>query len=103
MATIGEKPHAAGFAAWAMDKTKISASEIGYFRSTEQTATGSAQTVAHGLGVVPAVVLVIPTEGHDGAGAAGTQMPDIAEGTHTATNVVVTVAAGAKFVVFAIK
>lgn len=80
----------------------VDADKVDLFISTEQTATGSAQNVAHGLGAVPSVVLVVPTEGDDGAGSAGTQMPDIAEGTHTTTNVVVTVAAGAKFKVLAI-
>ncbi len=79
----------------------VTKAKAAVFASTEQTATGAAQNVAHGLGAVPALVLVIPTEGHDGAGAAGTQMPDIAEGAHDATNVVVTVSNGAKFKVFA--
>lgn len=67
------------------------------FVSTEQTATGSSQNVAHGLAATPALVLIVPTAGHDGAGGAGTQMPTIAEGAHDGTNVVVTVTAGAKF------
>lgn len=68
------------------------------FISAETTATGSAQSIAHGLGVVPAKVLVVPTELAADL-AAGY---DAAEGTHTTTNVVVTVTSGAKFKVFAI-
>lgn len=68
----------------------------GRFCSTEQTGTGSAQNVAHGLGVVPSAVLVAPTE-YSGTGAF-----DIAEGTHTTTNVVVTVTSGLKFKVLAL-
>lgn len=69
--------------------------------SAETAATGSAQNVAHRLGAIPSLVLVVITEGHDGAGSAGIQVPDIAEGTHTTTNVVLTVTAGAKFKVAA--
>lgn len=69
--------------------------------SAQQTATGAAQNVAHGLAVVPAAVLVVPVAGHDGAGGAGVEMPVITEGAHTSTNVVVTVTAGAKFKVLA--
>ena len=83
-------------AAGAVTKAKAAA-----FVSTEQTATGASQNVAHGLGVVPAAVLVVPTAGNDGAGAAGTQTATIVEGAHTSTNVVVTVTAGSKFKVFA--
>lgn len=79
----------------------VTKAKAAVFVSTEQTATGASQNVAHGLGVVPAAVLVVPTAGHDGAGAAGVQFPDIVEGVHTTTNVVVTVEAGAKFKVLA--
>jgi hypothetical protein len=68
------------------------------FISSEQTGTGSAQNVAHALGVAPTKVLVVPTE-HPGTPDTGAF--DIAEGTHTSTNVVVTVTANVKFKVFA--
>jgi hypothetical protein len=70
----------------------------GRFISSETTGTGSAQNVAHGLGVTPTVVLVSFTElpADLAAGA------DIAEGTHTATNVVLTVTSGVKFKVLAL-
>ena len=76
--------------------TKLAAA--GRFISTEQTGTGSAQNVAHGLGVTPTVVLVSFTElpADLAAGA------DIAEGTHTSTNVVLTVTSGLKFKVLAL-
>jgi len=76
---------------------KVTKAKAAVFVSTEQTGTGSAQNVAHGLGAVPAVVLVAPTELAAGL-AAGY---DCAEGTHTSTNVVVTVTSGAKFKVLA--
>lgn len=65
------------------------------FQSAEQTGTGSPQNVAHGLGVAPSLVIVTLTEFAD------TLAVDVAEGTHTATNVVLTVASGAKFKVYA--
>jgi hypothetical protein len=70
----------------------------GRFISTEQTGTGSAQNVAHGLGVIPSAVLVSFTElpADLAAGA------DIAEGTHTTTNIVLTVTSGVKFKVLAL-
>lgn len=68
------------------------------FLSAEVTGTGSAQNVAHGLGVVPSKVLVSFTELAAGLAAGA----DVAEGTHTTTNVVLTVTSGLKFKVLAI-
>lgn len=68
------------------------------FISAETTGTGSSQNVAHGLGVAPAGVLIVPTE-HPGTPDTGAF--DIAEGSHDATNVVVTVTANVKFKAFA--
>lgn len=69
------------------------------FTSTEQTGTGSAQNVAHGLGAVPRIVWwslsELPADLVAGA--------DVAPGTHTSTNAVFTVTSGVKFYVFAIK
>ena len=60
------------------------------FFASQQAGTGSSQSIAHGLGVVPAGVLCIPTDG-------GT----VTYGTHTATNVVVTVTSAKHFDVLA--
>lgn len=68
------------------------------FFSTEVTATGSAQNVAHGLGAAPAGVLISMTE-HPGTPDTGAM--DIAEGTHTSTNVVFTATANIKVKIFA--
>ena len=68
------------------------------FLSTEQTGNAGAQSVAHGLGGVPAVVAVFITGDARGAPADFS----IAEGTHTATNVVVTVTANIKYRVLAL-
>lgn len=67
------------------------------FISTEQTGTGSAQNVAHGLGVTPSNVLVAPTD----LTPATVGQYVVTEGTHTSTNVVVTVTASKKFKVLA--
>ena len=68
------------------------------FVSDEQTATGEAQTIAHGLGAVPSKVLVAITG--DARAAWGTIT--ITQGTHTATNVIVTVTADIKYQVIAL-
>ena len=67
------------------------------FKSTEQTGIGMLQDVAHGLGASPSLVLIFTT--YLAAGLAAGH--NIAEGTHDATNVKVTVTTGAKFIVYA--
>lgn len=67
------------------------------FVSSEQTGTGSAQNVAHGLGATPAAVLIVPTDTSPATAGEYTAV----EGAHTATNVVVTVTSGKKFKVMA--
>lgn len=66
------------------------------FASTEQTGTGGAQNIAHGLSATPTRVLIGVTEDPAGTGF------DVAEGAHDATNVVVTVTTGVKFKVLAL-
>jgi predicted RecA/RadA family phage recombinase len=68
------------------------------FVSAEQTGTGSAQNVAHGLGVTPSFVMIAPTDTAPSTTGAYTAV----EGTHTSTNVVVTVTTSKKFKVLAI-
>lgn len=58
------------------------------FLSTVQTGTGASQNVAHGLGAVPAGVVIVPQDNTATA---------ITEGAHDATNVKVTITAAAKF------
>jgi len=77
----------------------VTAAKMAIFKSAEQTGTGSAQNVAHGLVTVPGLVLVYPTDTAPATAGAYT----MAEGTHTATNVVVTVTTGKKFIVVAFK
>ena len=69
------------------------------FRSTPQTGTGSPQNIAHGFGSTPSIVFAFATAGHNGSGAAGTQMPTLTPGTHDATNAIFTCTAGATYIV----
>jgi len=73
------------------------------FLSGNVTGTGSAVNTAHGLGSIPTITVAIPVRGHNGAGAAGTNMPEITAGTHTSTNAIFTAEAGSMFRVLCIK
>jgi len=75
----------------------VTAAKALVFVSTEQTGNGSAQNVAHGLGATPSKVLIVPTD----TAPATTGAYTATEGTHTSTNVVVTVTTGKKYKVFA--
>jgi len=68
---------------------------VSTFVSAEQTASGASQNVAHGLGSTPTKVLVSVTDNTASSNFI------IVEGSHTATDVVVTVTAGVKFKVLA--
>lgn len=68
------------------------------FLSAEQTGSGGAQNVAHGLGGTPSVVAVFIT----GDAKIAWSAIAITEGTHDATNVVVTVTASVKYRVLAL-
>lgn len=97
--TISERTSAAGVTVdgcLIKDGRAAALATASMFFSTEQTGTGSAQNVAHGFGAVPTLAFVIPS---DLTGGAFT----VAYGTHTTTNVVVTVTAGEKFRVVAFK
>jgi predicted RecA/RadA family phage recombinase len=72
--------------------------DMGIFISTVQTGTGSAQNIAHGLGRVPVKVLVVPVD----LTPATVGSYVATEGTHTTTNVVVTVTTSKTFKVLAI-
>ncbi len=67
------------------------------FVSTEQTGTGSTQNIAHGLARAPSVVFIAPTD----TSPATVGQYTVTEGTHDATNVIVTVTSGKKFKVLA--
>ena len=65
--------------------------------SAERTATGSAETVAHGMGVKPSAVLIVPTD----TSPAVVGVFTVTEGSHTSANVVVTVTASKKYKILA--
>lgn len=68
--------------------------------SAQQTGTGASQNVAHALGVIPTVCAAIPEATADGGGIGrGTAALAfvVTQGTHTTTNCVYTVSAGAVF------
>lgn len=86
----------------AVTTAKIAASGVTFakaavFVSTEQTGTGAAQNIAHGLAAVPAAVLIVPTD----TSPATVGVYTATEGVHTATNVITTVTSGKKFKVLA--
>lgn len=69
------------------------------FGSAQQTGTGSSQSIAHGLGSTPTIVLV----GAEDTTAVGIIAGGytVVQGAHTSTNVVLTATSGLKFRVFA--
>ena len=73
----------------------IVAADINVFVSAELTGTGSAQTFNHGLGATPTKTIVGVI--NFGANVA----VDIVEGTHTATDCVVTCTSGVKYKILA--
>ena len=74
----------------------IVAADINVFVSAVLVGTGSAQTFNHGLGAVPTKTIV----GVINFGAS--TAVDIVEGTHTATDCVVTCTSGVKYKILAI-
>lgn len=71
----------------------------GKFQSVEETGTGSQQSIPHGLGATPTLVLCAP---YDNTASGSTPFTfQIAEGTHDATNVYVTATSGLKYKVIA--
>lgn len=72
----------------------IDSTYLPLFVSTEQTGTGSSQSIAHPLGNTPTFVFVSFTNIPAGGAV-------VTEGTHTTSNIVVTATSGAKFKVLA--
>lgn len=75
----------------------IASANSGVFISAELTGDGSSQATAHGLGATPSYVVATLTE------FTSAQSVDVAEGTHTSTNVVMTVTNGVKYRVIAFR
>lgn len=97
--TVAEKTAAAGVTVdgcLIKDGRAAALATASMFTSTEQTGTGSAQTVAHGLGSTPSMYWWTIS-----ADASGTFV--VASPSADATNVTLTVTTGAKFYVYALK
>ena len=75
----------------------VTVAKMKVFKSSEQTGTGSAQNIAHGLAVTPGLVMIFPTD--TSPSVLGTYV--VTEGSHGSTNVVVTVTSGKKYMVVA--
>ena len=75
----------------------IEAVDLAIFVSDIQTGTGSAQAVAHGLGVAPTKIIVTVY-----ADANESTPTTVTEGSVTATNISHTVTIGAKYKVLAL-
>ena len=75
----------------------VTFAKLAMFVSAEQTGTGGAQNIAHGLGATPAKVVVVPTD----LTPATVGQYAATQGAHDGTNVVVTVTTGKKYVVMA--
>lgn len=73
----------------------IQGAQISSFKSAQITGDGSAQSTAHGLGRVPDTVFVYLAQKDT------TTAFDLVEGAHDATNIIVTVAATAKYRIIA--
>ena len=79
----------------------LTAKNLSYYKGAS-TGTGAEQTIAHGLGRVPDLVFAIGQAGNNGSGAAGTQTATILYGTHTATDLKVTVTSGSTYLIIAL-
>lgn len=77
---------------------KVTKAKMNIYISAERTATGAEETVAHGLVVAPAHVLIIPTDTAPATAGVFT----VTEGAHTTTNVLVTVTSGKKYKIVAL-
>jgi len=77
-----------------LENDSVDSNKLDYFLSDEETGTGEAQSIAHGLGAEPGLVLIIPSlVGTDGATITFTK---------GSANVNVTATTGAKYKVFAL-
>lgn len=76
----------------------VKAAKAPVFVSAEQTGSGAAQDVAHGLAAIPSLVLIVPTLLSDAAAETGFS---IVEGVHDDTNVKVTATNTLKYKVMA--
>lgn len=74
----------------------LPADQISFFKSTVQTGTGASQSIAHGLGRAPALVIVEINQTLSNATVTW------AEGTHDATNLQISATSPSKYVAIAL-
>jgi hypothetical protein len=74
--------------------TKLAKANLALYAANGKVGTGSPQSFSHGLGAVPSFVTVMFT--------GSTAAQAVTYGTHTSTNVVLTVTTGATFDVIAL-
>ena len=77
---------------------KVTKAKMMVYISAERTATGAAETIAHGLTGTPANVIVVPTD----LNVATVGDFTVTEGVHDGTNVYVTVTLNKKYKVLAL-
>ncbi len=78
----------------ALASLAVNSAKMDMFVSPVIIGTGAAQNTAHGLGVVPSTVMVIPVQSAGGV--------TLTQGTHTTTNIVVTCTNADKYMIVAI-
>jgi hypothetical protein len=87
------------FVAASATSATTAVSVSGKFQSTQQTGTGSSQSIPHGLGVIPSLVLV---SAYDNTASGSTPFTfQLVEGSHTSTNLLITATSGLKYKVIA--
>ncbi len=75
----------------------VTTAKMKFFKSSEQTGDGSEQSITHGLGATPGLVIIYPTD----TSPSTTGVYGMTEGTHTSTVVKVTVTPGKQYIVVA--
>ena len=81
-----------------LEGDSVGPEQLKHFLSAEQTGTGAEQSIPHGLGVTPTLVIFFVTGDARAAWAASS----IAEGAHDATNLKATVTTDVKYRAFAV-
>lgn len=76
----------------------VTKAKMAIYISAERTATGNEETIEHGLGATPSAVFCVPTDTSPATAGGFT----VTEGSHTDTNVLVTVTASKKYKVIAL-
>lgn len=87
---------------WGTDPIAVRPGAVRRFVSTVQTGTGSEESIAHGLGLVPSLVIVEIRKLPALSDIATTPATLVSKGAHTSTHLKITALAGLEFTVTAI-